>query len=126
MTYQQEINSLLELIDSPVVSQKIYLVATGIIKSGEDEVSGAAYLEESFADLAFRLRDGAIKTGVIDWVTVVCEVIEYCEGQKYCSKCGQKHKTKKLFDWSADAQPIHWIVAALIAQVMLMKEMREH
>ena len=132
MTYQQEINSLLKLIDAPFVSQQIYLVAAGIIKSGEDEDTGAAYLEESFADLAFRLRDEMIEKVKpvrhlgLRWLDAVVEVIQYCEGRVYCKECHQERKTKKLFDWSRDAQPIHWIVAALILQEMLRKEMREH
>lgn len=37
-------------------------------------------------------------------------------------KCGQKHKTKKHFDWGEQAQPIHWIIAALIAEVRKEEE----
>lgn len=129
-------DSLLELIDAPFVSQQIHLVAAGIIKSGEDEDTGAAYLEESFADLAFRLRDEIMQIekdaqytlhphkGL--WLDALCEVIEYCEGRTYCKECHQKHSTKKLFSWGDHAQPIHWIVAALIAKEMAKEEMREH
>lgn len=75
----------------------------------------------SLADVAFKMRDEIIKAGC-DWFEAVCEVIYYCEGQKYCKECGRKHKTKKSFNWHDDAQPIHWIIAVLIAKIMKYQE----
>lgn len=111
-------------------NQKIFLVCKNIIQNHEGE-HGEVVLDESLADLAFRLRDETIemvrpvKYLGCRWVDAVCKVIPYCEGRVPCKECG--HETiKKLFDWSKDAQPIHWIIAALILQEMLQKEMRTH
>lgn len=116
-----QVNMLLDILDSPEDNQKIYLAIGGILGIEEDEKTGAAYLTESFADVAFRMRDEVIKNGC-DWLKAVCEVIGHLEGQEYCKECGQKHKTKKVFNWGEEAQPVHWIIAALIAEVRKEEE----
>lgn len=112
---------LLDILDMPEDRQKICLATDGVLKIAADKVD-ATFLVESLAETAFRIRDEVIKDGC-EWLQAVCEVIEHCEGQKYCNECGQQHRTKKSFNWGEEAQPIHWIIAALIAEVN--KEERE-
>lgn len=122
------IDGLLAVIKMPEGEQKLWLAAERVIKTGPD-APGAAHLLESLEEAAFRLRNETItklKHTDIDWITAVCIVIKYCEGTVCCKECKQDINTKKLFDWSADAQPIHWIIAALIALELLRAEMRQH
>ena len=115
-----EVNALLEILGMPKDQQRRCLEVDGILKTAEDE-KGAAYLTESLAETAFRMRDEVIKAGC-DWLQAVCEVIEYCEGIRYCKECHQKRVTKNYFNWNDQAQPIHWIVATLIAEVRKEEE----
>lgn len=110
-----KVSTLLEILHMPEDRQKVCLAVDGVLGD---------YSTESLAETAFRMRNEVIKAGC-DWLSAVCEVIEYCEGQEYCDECGQKHKTEKYFNWSEDAQPIHWIIAALIAEVRKEEEMLE-
>lgn len=120
MSKQDSIIVLLSILDMPEVQQRRCLETDGILEKETAETVGTCLIP-SFADIAFRIRDEVIKAGC-DWLEAVCAVIQYCEGEKRCEACGQNHKTKKYFNWSDDAQPIHWIIAALIAEVIRKKE----
>lgn len=65
-------------------------------------------LDESLADLAFRLRDEVLESesGTLHWVMAMFDV--------YMKMTGSK-----LLNWKwgyVKAKPIHWIIAALIAK----------
>lgn len=118
-----EVNALLAILDMPEDRQRICLTTEGILEKETAETVGTCLIP-SLADVAFRMRDEVIKNGC-NWLSAVCEVIEYCEGQEYCKECHQKRVTKKYFNWGEQAQPVHWIIAALIAEVRKTEEIEE-
>ena len=61
--------------------------------------------ERYIADLAFRLRDEVIKTNIHKYIKAKLIITEYMSKIK-----------KKTWLYSTEAQPIHWIIAALIAK----------
>jgi hypothetical protein len=61
-------------------------------------------ITKSLADLAFRLRDEAVKRDKIGWGRGVLKVNIKCADSKGYECWWQNH-----------SQPIHWIIAALIA-----------
>ncbi|MCJ7828764.1 MAG: hypothetical protein MUP81_03365 [Dehalococcoidia bacterium] len=76
---------------------------------------------KDLADLAFRLRDEAVKIDKDKWLEACCEVIGYMEQRECCPTC-HKEYSKKYWDWNKESQPIHWIIAALIAKVLNAKD----
>jgi hypothetical protein len=61
---------------------------------------------ESLADLAFRLRDEAVKKDWMYWEIACCQVWQ-ATPHKYNYNPGR---------FGSRAKPIHWIIAALIAK----------
>jgi len=65
---------------------------------------------ESLADLAFRLRDEVKYIHRCSFVKAVLTVYWHC------TECRRNPQDETLWRWfSREAQPIHWIIAALIA-----------
>lgn len=100
-----KIKELLAVLDISEDEQWWYLVNQKLIP--------AQYRQLHRADLAFRLRDEVLegKDGLRVWVAGMFDV--------YMKMTGSK-----LFNWKwayIKGQPIHWIIAALIAKE-LMKE----
>jgi len=60
------------------------------------------------ADLAFKMRNEAVKKDITKYMDAENIVKSYV-----------LLKTRTKFIWSYDSQPIHWIIAALIAQEQL-------
>lgn len=111
-----EIDKLLEVLDVDEVSQKIWLAAQNIIKNSEGE-KGEVVLDESLADLAFRLRE-EIDIDMF-WVGMI-QVMNKAATKK------QIYPDVGLVETNADwwwkyAQPVHWIISSLIAK-QLSKE----
>ena len=96
---KEEILKLHELSEE---KQRQVLIFEGVLKGEKIDQYNTAY--ESLADCAFRLRDEFVEVNGMDlW----------------------KGQIKKLLDadiyewrtWTARAKPIHWIQAALLAQI---------
>ena len=94
---QKKIDELLAVLDMPEEKQQMWLIYKQRIEP-----------TESLADLAFKLRDEVIKkykgqfNPIDSWVRGIIKV---------CSKFDWF-----LYDWNILAQPIHWIIAALVAK----------
>lgn len=87
---------ILAVLDLPEKNQRKWLLVN---------IFGERILRESTADLAFRLRDEVIdKYGVYAWR----------EAKEVMGLFGNKRTTDKW--WQEFAQPIYWIVAALLAK----------
>lgn len=99
-----KIEKLLKILNLSEESQKIWLVAAGIMKISEGE-KGETILEESLADLAFRLRDK------LDSSRYGLRSLELVK-----SRVDSGEEISFWTWWIFEAQPIHWIIAALIAQ----------
>ena len=65
-------------------------------------------IQESLADLAFRLRDEAVRKSAYDWTSACVEVF-----REVCTDWPERN-----FDvwWQDNSQPIHWILSALMAK----------
>lgn len=107
-----KIKELKAVLDMPEEGQKIWLVAKKIMKSSEGE-KGEVVLEESLADLAFRLRDEVklltTKGGYSLWYKAKIAIYNY---EFY------QDRTQRGTDafWEYDAKKIHFIIRALIAK----------
>lgn len=69
--------------------------------------------KESMADCAFRMRDDSDRER---WWSEICTVSEIMENRVVCDKCGHRKQTNS-WNWVEDAKPIHWIQAALLANL---------
>ena len=73
---------------------------------------------ESLADCAFRLRDELLKEYETPkgWVWSDCyrPIAHIIAPNNTCTHCGHDDR---YFDWDAEAKPIHWIQAALLAKI---------
>lgn len=113
-----KVNELLAILDMPEDNQKMCLALDGILKTAGDE-KGAAYLTESLAETAFRMRD-----------EVCGEVVHMFDRLNYemalrqvYTRVGIKSEGSEFLIWlSCEAKPIHWIIAALIAEVRKEEE----
>lgn len=122
----KEITELLAIIDMPEDGQKIWLVCENVIQNSEGE-KGQVVLEESLADLAFRLRDDFhYALGSVVWDKACWEVWAHEKKRQGSNILDREHlslETKLGYctSWAAFwATPIHWIVIALIAKELLI------
>lgn len=101
---------LLAVLNLPEEQHIVKLLDLGAITSDEYDAveSGRIKADMLLADLAFRLRDEVSKT-------------QYWQEAKY--RVGNKvfggyHEYKQDHEstWDEEAQPIHWIIAVLIAK----------
>lgn len=104
MTKPKEIDELLKVLDMSEADQWNWLVKNNI---GGLAVGEVAHL----ADLAFRLRDEIEKSsGTLWWSGAISKVYIYVTANNQTGHKG-------IMIWFAiKAQPIHWIIAALIAE----------
>jgi hypothetical protein len=70
--------------------------------------------------VAWELREKVNNDEELDALDSIIEVENYVNKIKTCETCGHS-KTKGSMSWFMEAQPIHWIKAALLS----MKEMEE-
>jgi len=104
-----KVDKLLAVLDLPEEEQIAYLIEDAIIDC-QDDLAYEPTPTESLADFSFRLRNEISKNDINFLWKEGCEsVYEYCykESDEYSS-----------FDawWLYISQPIHWIIAALIAK----------
>jgi hypothetical protein len=117
MKYNYKPGKLLKVLDHSEDQQKIFLVVNDVIKTEKGE-KGEVVLCESLADLAFRLRDEMVKREDGNWCEAEMQVYDYLGAEK-------------TYDCGLDtyfvmyAQPVYWIIAALIAQEMGKKDEKE-
>ncbi len=71
--------------------------------------AGFDMLDATLADFAFRLRDEWSRFGA--FYSAMLDVQEYLKIEKYTSRRAMSYKF-----WAIQAQPIHWILASLIAK----------
>lgn len=111
-----KIKEFLAVLDMPESKQAEWLCKAELIEPGahaciidsRTEEEKHAWIQAIFADLAFRLRDEVLSSenGTIKWVAGMFDV--------YMKMTGSK-----LLNWKwgyVKAEPIHWIIAALIAR----------
>lgn len=96
-----KINELLAVLDLPKEEQYLW-VTIWIADNLPNAFQRGERCELSLADLAFRLRDAVVKKDRRDWDDAVVVVSNYCK--------------QPIFLWPHYSQPIHWIIAALIAK----------
>lgn len=99
-------NDLLKVLDLTEEEQKDWLWNNKLIHE-----------DESLADLAFRLRDEAVKLSPVCFQKARAKIYY----QVYYYPIGERVLQSKNFLctaewWLEEAQPIHWIIAALIAK----------
>lgn len=118
----KKIEELLAILDLPEDQQKLHLIADGILSTAEDEI-GAAYLTESLAKTAFRLRNECHDPfGWCAWDRACWEVWKYYHKQQNSNIFERTHlsletREKYCFNWMLFwADPIHWIITALITK----------
>ncbi len=103
-------NDLLKVLDMSEDEQQIWLIKKEVMVGAVLQCKDGGELpcpSESFADLAFRLRD-EVRREKGNYDHAVYIVFNYEK---------QKKKYENVFYWMAYiAQPIHWIIAALIAK----------
>lgn len=116
------IDELLDILDGPEVSQKIFLVCENVIWNNKGE-KGQVVLEESLADLAFRMRDELhYVIGNAAWDRACWEVwkheMERRNSDIFKRECLSLDRREMFcWNWMATwAEPIHWIIAALITK----------
>lgn len=122
---------LFSVLDLPEVSQKIWLVAKGILKSSKGS-KGEVVLEESLAELAFRLRDDLhYAIGLLAWDKACWEVWKHERKKHQSNIFERKHlsidqREKYCYNWmSFWAKPIHHIVTALYAKILAQEPERD-
>ncbi len=87
---------LLKVLDMSEDEQLVWTLKIG---------HGDRHINESLADLAFRLRDEAAEKDWVGWQVSSCYVWEATHDSEYCpGKFGNR------------AKPIEWVIAALIAK----------
>lgn len=96
------------VLDIPEESQKIWLVCKNIIKNSEGD-KGQVVLDESLADLAFRMRDEMFLSAK--------RKSAWCQGCRIVIKAVDNSDEFPVWP-----QPIHWIVVVLIAEELAKQE----
>ena len=100
-------SELLKVLDMGEREQVVYLQEQKLLSQYDDRIS-AKYLRGCLADLAFRLRDEAMKTK---------ETKKRFHDALYEMQVEQGETEWATAWWGyAIAKPIHWIIAALIAK----------
>lgn len=113
----KEIDKLLAVLDMPEEEQ-IEFLKDELPDLRGDIINGGI----SLADLAFRLRDEAMPYCCGGgWLDIIRRITVYMEKYVVCDKC-QQSKATKSWNWDIQAQPIHWIIASLIAKALQGKE----
>lgn len=116
-----QVTTLLEILDMPEDRQRICLAVDGVLKTAVDNKGmddGDDYLVESLAETAFRMRDEVKSLFVIRklWWVGLRKVYLHVTKKKYFDGL-------EFREWFIEeAQPIHWIIAALIAEVRKEQE----
>ena len=113
MTKEEKIQELLSVLDMSEDEQWHFLVHkdNGYISTKTQEELSSKKI--SLADLAFRTRDEAGKNDAVYWEQAIYRVYKKSAHRDY----------DNIFCWFTEfAQPIHWIIAALIA-ALIAKEM---
>lgn len=106
-----KIEELLSVLDMPEDEQKKWVDNNNLCKEYKIR-HGTAVIVESLADVAFRLRDKTIaQHGINIWLQSQNHVRVQCAKNTYYESW-----------WDIFAQPIHFIIAAKIAEVLGEKE----
>lgn len=108
------VNELLSILDGSEESQMIWLATLNIIRNSEGE-KGQVVLDESLAETAFRLRGTTfLEFNYPKAIQIVHEYVDHGGNRMY------NPTLVGALSWFCFlAQPIHWIVAALIAKEMV-------
>ena len=102
---EKELKDVLDLPDS---QQRLWL----FIHIGKDTSS-----DRDLADLAFRLRDEAIKDNITLWQRATDEIFLAAYKDNVWQEMHQFERWPAVvYYFSHKAKPIHWIIAALIAK----------
>ena len=103
-------NDLLKVLDMSYEEQQIWLIKKEVMVGAVLQCKGGGELpcpSESFADLAFRIRDEVCKNNHADFHEAIYDIMIKVEGDD---------KWATAFWGECIAKPIHWIIAALIAK----------
>ena len=115
MNYTKE--EILALSDKTEEEQVKWLIEHEIMDKLVDNAEPPMSIE-SLADCAFRLRDELLKEYETPkgWVWSDCyrPIAHIIAPNNTCTHCGHDDR---YFDWDAEAKPIHWIQAALLAKI---------
>ena len=102
MSKDDKIQKLLSVLDMTVYDQNQWLIKNNIRQHSLSDLKKM----KSLADLAFRMRDEAVGNYGSDiWFDAVNVVCNHYPEMKW-----------SLPTWDIESQPIHWIIAALIAK----------
>ena len=126
MSYTKE--EALRLHEYSEGNQYGWLIRNGVIRdryvSASQEILCSCGKEgikrelESLADCAFRLRDELLKEYETPkgwaWSDCYRPIAHIIAPNNTCTHCGHDDR---YFDWDAEAKPIHWIQAALLAKI---------